>query len=37
MNGRNWIGLLFILFGIGFILQQTDILDLQLFYPPGGL
>jgi len=27
MSGKNWIGLFFLLFGLGFLLQQTDVLD----------
>jgi len=32
MSGRVWLGLLFLLFGVGFLLHQADIIDLsQLF------
>src|SRR5699024_1510659 len=32
MSGRIWIGLLFLLFGFGFLLHQADIINLpQLF------
>ena len=32
MSGRVWLGLLFLLLGLGFLLHQTDIIDLpQLF------
>lgn len=32
MSGRIWLGMLFLLFGLGFLLHQADIIDLpQLF------